>query len=72
MSYDFTAAVDFLENEVETTPEQLLEEVWAAWCNISDIETKRNSKIVSAVKETLMTCADFIECIAQSPHSPEE
>lgn len=71
MSYDFTAAVVFLENEVATTPEQLREEIWAAWCDISDIENKRNSKIVAAVKETLLTCADFIECITQSPHSPE-
>lgn len=63
MSYDFTAASEFLQYEAETTPEQLGEEIWAAWCSISDIETKRNRKAVEAIKGTLLTCADFIERI---------
>ncbi len=61
--YDFTAASDFLQNEIGATPEQLREEIWAAWCNISDIENKRNRKVVEAIKETLLTCADFVKCI---------
>lgn len=63
MSYDFTAASEFLQNEIEVTPEQLREEIWTAWCNISDIENKRNHKVVEAIKDALLTCADFIERI---------
>lgn len=63
MSYDFTAASEFLQHEANATPEQLSEEIWAAWCNISDIETRRNRKVVEAIKDTLLTCADFIERI---------
>lgn len=63
MSYDFTAASEFLQYEAKATPEQFREEIWAAWCNISDIETKRNRKVVETIKDTLLTCADFIERI---------
>ena len=50
MSYDFTAASEFLQNEIGATPEQLREEIWAAWYNITDIENKRNRKVVEAIK----------------------
>ena len=68
MSYDFTAASEFLQNEIGATPEQLREEIWAAWCNITDIENKRNRKVVEAIKGTLLTCADLVQTIFK----PEE
>lgn len=64
MTYDFTEADNFLRYEAQTTPEQMNEDIWAAWCNISDLETKRNRKVVEAIKDTLLTCADFFERIA--------
>lgn len=62
-TYDFTAASDFLRYEADTTPEQLSKEVWAAWRNVSDIETRRNRKVAEAIRDTLLTCADFLERI---------
>lgn len=64
MSYDFTAASDFLQHEAELTPEQLLEEVRGAMCKVQDIEYDNGESEVSQdIYCTLLTCADFIERI---------
>lgn len=62
MSYDFTAAADFLE-EIESTPEQLYEEIVSAMSTVSALENKRNRKAACSIWDTLLTCADFIERI---------
>lgn len=63
MSYDFTAASDFLHNEAQTTPEELYEEIVAAMSTVAALETKRNRKAAHSIWDTLLTCADFIERI---------
>lgn len=54
MSYDFTAASDFLTDEAGITPEELYGEI---------VENKRNRKAAHSIWDTLLTCADFIERI---------
>lgn len=63
MSYDFTAASDFLRNEAQTTPEELYEEIVGAMATVSALENKRNRKAAHSIWDTLLTCADFIERI---------
>lgn len=64
MSYDFTAASEFLQYEAETTPEQLLEEVRGAMCMVQDIEYNHGeSKSSQDIYGVLLTCADLIERI---------
>lgn len=63
MSYDFTAASDFLQNEIEATPEELYEEIVDAMATVSALENKRNRKAAHSIWDTLLTCADFIERI---------
>lgn len=64
MSYDFTAASDFLQNEIEATPEQLLEEIRGAMCMVQDIEYDHGESEASQdIFSVLLTCADFIERI---------
>lgn len=63
MSYDFTAASDFLQNEIEATPEQLYEEIVSAMATVAKLENKRNRKAAHSIWNTLLTCADFIERI---------
>lgn len=62
MSYDFTAASDFL-NEIEATPEELYCEIVEAMATVSALENKRNRKAAHSIWDTLLTCADFIERI---------
>lgn len=63
MSYDFTAASDFLRNEAQTTPEELYEEIVGAMATVSALENKRNRRAAHSIWDTLLTCADFIERI---------
>lgn len=63
MSYDFTKASDFLQNEVELTPEELYEEIVEAMATVSALENKHNRKATHSIWDTLLTCADFIERI---------
>lgn len=63
MSYDFTAASDFLQYEANTTPEELYEEIVGAMATVSKLENKRNRKAACSIWDTLLTCADFIERI---------
>ena len=64
MSYDFTAASDFLQNEIEATPEQFLEEIRGAICKVQDIEYDHGESEASQdIFSVLLTCADFIERI---------
>lgn len=61
MSYDFTAASDFLNDEAGITPEELYEEIVDAMATVSALENKRNRKLVSSVWHTLLTCADMVQ-----------
>lgn len=63
MSYDFTAASDFLTDEAAITPEDLYEEVIEAMATVSALENKRNRKAAHSIWDTLLTCADFIDRI---------
>lgn len=63
MSYDFSAASDFLQYEANTTPEELYEEIADAMATVSALENKRNRKAAHSIWDTLLTCADFIERI---------
>lgn len=64
MTYDFTAASDFLTAEAETTPAQLLEDVRGAMCMVQDIEYDHGESGASRdIYAILLTCADFIERI---------
>lgn len=63
MSYDFTEASDFLQNEACITPEELYEEIVGAMATVSRLENKRNRKAAHSIWDTLLTCADFIKCI---------
>ncbi len=63
-SYDFTEAEDFLRNEVQTTPEELYEEIVGAMHNIAMMENKRNRRRASSVWQTLLTCADYFQHLA--------
>ncbi len=64
MSYDFTAASDFLQNEIEATPEQLLEEIRGAIGRVQDIEYDHGESEASQdIFSVLLTCADFVEHI---------
>lgn len=62
MSYDFTAASNFLD-EIEATPEELYCEIVEAMAAVSALENKRNRKAAHSIWDTLLTCADFIERI---------
>lgn len=62
MSYDFTAASNFLD-EIEATPEELYCEIVDAMATVSALENTRNRKAAHSVWDTLLTCADFIERI---------
>ena len=63
--YDFTAASDFLELEAGITPDQLYAEVMEAMSDIDSLRNNRNGRKVSAIWHTLLTCADFLECITE-------
>lgn len=63
MSYDFTAASDFLQHEAGITPEELYEEIVGAMATVSALKNKRNRKAAHSIWGTLLTCADFIEKI---------
>lgn len=63
MSYDFTAASEFLTDEAGITPEELYEEIVGAMATVSALENKRNRKATCSIWDTLLTCADFIERI---------
>ena len=63
--YDFTATSDFLELEAGITPNQLYDEIQDAMSDIDSLRNKRNEKKVSAIWHTLLTCADFLECITE-------
>lgn len=63
MSYDFTAASDFLTDEAGITPQELYEEIVGAMATVSKLENKRNRKAACSIWDTLLTCADFIERI---------
>ena len=63
MTYDFTAASDFLRYEAGMTPEELYEEIVGAMATVSALENKRNRKAACSIWDTLLTCADFIERI---------
>lgn len=63
MSYDFTAASEFLTDEAGITPEELYEEIVAAMSTVAALETKRNRKAAHSIWDTLLTCADFVERI---------
>lgn len=63
MSYDFTAASEFLTDEAGITPEGLYEEIVGAMASVSALENKRNRKAARSIWDTLLTCADFIERI---------
>lgn len=63
MTYDFTAASDFLTDEAGMTPEELYEEIVGAMATVSALENKRNRKAACSIWDTLLTCADFIERI---------
>lgn len=62
-SYDFTEANDFLRDEVQSSPEQLYDEIVAAMHDVASIENRRNHNRVNSVWNTLLTCADFFERI---------
>lgn len=62
--YDFTQASDFLRDEAQTTPEQVLEDVRGAMCHIQDIEYSHGeNKVSQDIFSVLLTCADFFERI---------
>lgn len=63
MSYDFTAAEDFLQYEAGMTPEEFYCEIVDAMATVSALENKRNRKAAHSIWDTLLTCADFIERI---------
>lgn len=63
MTYDFTAASEFLADEAGMTPEELYEEIVGAMATVSALENKRNRKAACSIWDTLLTCADFIERI---------
>lgn len=63
MSYDFTAASEFLTDEVGITPEELYEEIMGAMATVSSLENKRNRRAAHSIWDTLLTCADFMERI---------
>lgn len=63
MSYDVSAASDFLRYEAGITPEELYEEIVGAMATVSKLENKRNRKAAHSIWDTLLTCADFIERI---------
>lgn len=63
MSYDFTAASDFLTDEAGITPEEFLGEIEEAMHQVTLLRNKRNGKVVHEIYTALQTCADFIERI---------
>lgn len=67
MTYDFTAAADFLAEEAGITPEELYDEIVCAMSTVSALENKRNRKAAHSIWDTLLTCADFVERIAPVP-----
>lgn len=62
MSYDFTAASDFLD-EIKATPEEFLGEIEEAMHQVTLLRNKRNMRVVHEIYSALLTCADFIERI---------
>lgn len=63
MSYDFTAASDFLQYEAGMTPEEFLGEIEEAMHQVALLRNKRNGKVAHEIYTALLTCADFIERI---------
>lgn len=63
MSYDFTAASEFLTDEAGITPEELYCDIVDAMATVSKLENKRNRKVAHSIWDTLLTRADFIERI---------
>lgn len=62
--YDFTAASEFLQNEIKATPEQFLEEIRGAIGRVQDIEYDHGESEASQdIFSVLLTCADFVERI---------
>lgn len=65
MSYDFSDAADFLENEVCKTPEQFYKEVCIALNDLGRMERAKSSETRDEcfwnIYHTLLTCADFFE-----------
>lgn len=58
--YDFTAALGFLDNDAEITPEELYEEVIATMEALQKLQNKHNRKVIHSILLTMMDCADFL------------
>lgn len=67
MSYDFSDAADFLENEVCKTPEQFYKEVCIALNDLGRMERAKSKETRDEclwnIYHTMLTCADFFERI---------
>lgn len=61
MSYDFSAASEFLTDEAGITPEELYEEIVGAMATVSKLENKHNQKAAHSIWDTLLTCADMVQ-----------